>query len=409
MSKKLSALEVGRLKNPGKYPLGESLYLQISNSGTKSWIFRFNLAGKDNWMGLGSASVVSLAEARAKILEHKKDLLGGLNPIQRRESVRLEAAAEEAKRVTFKECCDLYIKAHSQGWKNEKHKAQWESTLETYTSHLIGSLPVQSVDTTLVLRILEPIWYSKAETASRLRGRVERILSWATVRGLRQGDNPARWRGHLDELLPKRSEVQKVQHFKALPYVHMYDFMITLREKEGTSIRALEFLILTTTRTNETLQARWTEFNLDERHWTIPAERMKAKRPHRVPLSDRAIQILEGMKAVSQSEYVFPGFHPGKPLSDMALLQVVRKMNLDITVHGFRSAFQDWAAEKTAFSQEVIDMALAHVVKGKTERAYRRGDLFEKRIHLMNDWAGYCSRAKNNQVIDIQSRVSRNS
>ncbi len=407
-SRKITALEVGKLSKPGKHPIGDNLYLQISNQGTKSWLFRFRMNDKTTWMGLGSVKIVSLADARAKALQHLQTISEGINPLVAKQTAQQNQILQESKRMTFDECANLYIESHSKSWKNEKHQAQWRSTLETYASPAIGKLPIESITTGLVLRVLEPIWYSKSETASRVRGRVERILSWATVRGLRSGENPARWRGHLDEMLPKRTEVQKVTHFKALPYPHIYEFMKSLQAKQGVSIRALEFAILTCTRTNETLGAKWSEINLEEKYWMIPVERMKAKRAHKVPLCDRACEIIREMNEFSQSDFVFPGDRVGKPLSNMALLEIVRGMNFDITVHGFRSTFQDWAAEKTTYSQEVIDMALAHIVKGKTERAYRRGDLFEKRQRLMSDWSRYCSEPirTSTSVVDITARLA---
>lgn len=406
-SKKLSALEVGRLKEPRKHPVGESLYLQISKTGARSWLFRYAINSKTTWMGLGSARIVSLADARAKVTEFLKDLQDGLNPLAERAAQEKELQLQDARTMTFDECANKYVDAHSPSWKNEKHKSQWTNTLDTYASPFIGQLPVGDVDTTLVLKILEPIWYTKAETANRLRGRLERVLSWAAVRGYRSHDNPARWRGHLDQLLPKRASIQKVEHFKALPFGEVGSFIQKLRKQDSIGALALEFVILTATRTNETLQAKWAEFNFEENYWLIPAERMKAKKEHKVPLCPRALEILNKVRTHSTGEHVFPGMKSGQSLSDMTLLMIIRRMGYDVTTHGFRSSFSDWAAERTNFPREVVEMALAHTVKNKVEAAYRRGDLFFKRTHLMNKWAEFCSTrtaSSINAVVEISNQ-----
>lgn len=387
---KLNALTVQRLNRPGLHSDGAGLYLQISIAGTKSWIFRFTLNGRAREMGLGPLAIVSLNEARLKAIECRKQLLDGVDPIDERREKKKQKALDAAKNVTFEECAAAYIKAHQAGWKNAKHASQWESTLEMYAGPVIGKLPVQKIDTALVMKILEPIWYTKAETASRLRGRIELVLGWATVRGFRAGDNPARWRGHLATLLPKRSSVQKIKHFAAIPVTEIGAFMGKLRQETSISARALEFLILTAARTNEVLGAKWLEINLDDKTWIIPAERMKAKREHRVPLSDASVAVLEQMRSMPMSEYVFPGLRPGSPLSNMALLAVLRRLKCKAVSHGFRSTFRDWTSERTNFSREVAEMALAHTVSDKVEAAYRRGDLFMKRRRLMDDWAKFC-------------------
>jgi integrase len=388
---KLNALAVQRAKETGRYPDGGGLYLQVSSVGTKAWLFRFTLAGRAREMGLGSIALVSLAEARAKALECRKLLHEGIDPIEAREARRKQQALASAKTLTFGECAKAYIESHRAGWKNAKHAAQWASTLETYAGPTIGRLPVQAVDTGLVMRVLEPLWREKAETASRLRSRIEIVLDWATVRGYRAGDNPARWRGHLDKLLPKRSSVKQVEHHPALPLKALSTFVTELQTQEGIAPRALEFLILTAARTGEVIGARWNEFDLAERVWIIPASRMKAKREHRVPLSPRAIEILETMRFLSAEPFVFPGLKTGKPLSNMALLAVLKRMKYEITSHGFRSTFRDWAAERTNFPREVAEAALAHTLKDKVEAAYRRGDLFIKRQRMMNEWAKFCA------------------
>jgi integrase len=409
VSKKLSALEVGRLSKPGKHPIGESLYLQISPKGTKSWLFRYSINGKSTWMGLGSAKLVSLADARALAIDHQRDLLDGVKPLDKRNSDRSNLLLEDAKRITFDDCAEKYIEAHSPSWKNKKHASQWKNTMETYASPVIGKLSVKDIETTLILKILEPIWYTKAETAARIRGRIERILSWAAVRGYRSKENPARWHGHLEQLLPTRSSIQKVKHFKALPFSEVGAFVEKLRSQEGVTTLALEFTILTATRTNEALGARWSEINLEEKYWLIPAERMKADREHKVPLSPRALDIIAKMRELSDGEYVFSGTRRGQPLSDMSLLMIIRRMGLDATTHGFRSSFSDWAAERTSFPREVVEMALAHTVKNKVEAAYRRGDLFIKRQRLMEAWAKYCTTSQNLEakVLVLTPQLSR--
>jgi len=295
--------------------------------------------------------------------------------------------------MTFRECAEALIASHEAGWKNAKHRQQWRNTLATYVYPVFGNLPVQAIDVGLVMKVVEPIWATKTETASRVRQRIEAILDWAAVRGYRQGDNPARWRGHLQKALPARAKIQKVKHHAALPFADLPDFMSALRAMNGNSARALEFAILTATRTNETLKARWSEIEFKTKIWTIPGERMKAGRDHRVPLSAAALDVLMGMREAHPTrDLVFPGSGRGRTLSSMALLMTLRRMKrADLTVHGFRSTFRDWAAETTSFPREVAEAALAHSVGDKVEAAYRRGDLFEKRRHLMEAWSAYCA------------------
>lgn len=390
-SNKLSSLIVARLRDPGRYADGNGLYLEISSRGTKAWIFRFMLNGRARAMGLGPFPVVSLADARLKALECKRVLLEGTDPIDARNAKHREKQLAAAKAISFDECAASYIESHRAGWKNAKHADQWKNTIATYASPVFGPQPVQAIDTPLVMRVLEPIWQTKTETASRLRNRIELVLSWATARGYRQGDNPARWRGHLENLLPKRSAVKSVEHFSALPIGQVHEFMATLREQPGVSARALEFCILTATRTSETLGARWEELSLSEGTWTIPASRMKAKKEHRVPLAPRALEILREMQSFGSPSYVFPSHGKDKPLSNMAFLMLLRRMELEVTAHGFRSTFRDWAAERTNFPREVAETALAHTLKDKVEAAYRRGDLFDKRRKLMVAWGDFCA------------------
>jgi integrase len=392
---KLSARSVANAKAPGLCGDGGGLYLQVSNTGTKSWLFRYKVGGRSRYMGLGSLGTVSLAKARELASECRRLRLQHIDPIDHRNGVRATARLDAAKAMAFDECRDAYLAAHNAGWRNAKHRAQWTNTLVTYVTPVFGKLPVQTIDVALVLKVLEPIWSTKPETASRLRGRIERILDWAKARGFRGGENPARWRGHLDQLLPARSKVRKVKHHAALSFDEITPFMTELREREGVAARALEFAILTAARTGEVLGATWDEINLRSRTWTIPAHRMKGHREHRVPLSDAAIRVLARMQELKSGELVFPGNRNGKPLSNMALLMVLRRMGRgDLTTHGFRSSFRTWAAERTGFPREVVEAALAHVIENKVEAAYQRGDLFEKRRRLMIEWAKYCARPR---------------
>jgi integrase len=391
----LTALAVSRLKEPGAYADGGGLYLQISLSGGRSWIFRYSLNKRRPEMGLGSVATVSLAEARDFALAARKLVQAGIDPIAAREAEIMKAKLEAAKAITFKQAATQYIESHKPGWRSEKHALQWTATLQTYAYPAIGDLAIQAIDVANVMRVLEPIWAKKTETASRVRSRIEAILDWAKARNYRDGDNPARWRGHLENLLPHRAKVQKVVHQPALPYDQIYDFVSELRQREGMSARALEFVILTACRSSEGLGSVWSEIDLAKRLWVIPENRIKAGRDHRVYLSDRAVEILTDMNELrvnpNADGYVFPGGKRGRPLSNTAMMKVVKAMGYDdITVHGFRSSFRDWAAERTNFPTEVAEMALAHVVGNKVEAAYRRGDLFTKRLKLMEAWAIYC-------------------
>jgi integrase len=330
--------------------------------------------------------------------------LDGIDPIEARRAKHGQRKLEAAKGMTFDACAAAYLDAHSDSWRNAKHRDQWRNTLSSYASPVFGSLPVQSVDVSLMMKALEPIWKTKSETASRVRGRIEAVLDWATVRGYRTGDNPARWRGHLDKLLPARAKIQKVQHHPALPYDELADFMTTLQGEDGMAPRALEFLILTAARTGEIIGTRWDEVDLEEKIWTVPGERMKAGREHRVPLSRAALLVLNQMHEIRERDFVFPGGKKGKPLSNMAMLAVLHRMGRDdITAHGFRSTFRDWAAERTNFPREVVEMALAHTIENKVEAAYRRGDLFEKRRQLMEAWARFVKRRSHGRTFEPTS------
>jgi integrase len=390
-----TALEVAKCRTPGTWRVSRNLYLQVEPAGdgqgiTKSWICRYMLDGRARSMGLGPSELVSLGEARDRAVAARKLLLDGIDPIEARNAERLQAKLAAASTMTFKECGKAYIAAHETGWRNAKHRQQWRNTLDTYVYPLIGALPVQAIDTALVMKILEPIWTAKPETAGRVRGRIESILDWAKVRQFRSGDNPARWRGHLDKLLPQKRKIHKVRHQPAMPYRDVPAFMAELRRQTSTSARALEFTVLAAVRTGETTGATWPEIDRAAKIWTIPARRIKAERDHRVPLSDRALAILDDLPREKGNDHVFIGGRTGRGLSDMAMLELLRGMAGDsYTVHGFRSSFRDWAAEQTNYPRELAEVELAHALKDKTEAAYQRGDLLEKRRRMMNAWARY--------------------
>lgn len=391
---KLSAIFVKNISKPGYYGDGNGLWLQVSKAGTKSWVFRFQIDKQRHEMGLGSASVVGLADARAAAVELRKALVAGINPLQQRREQQAAARLARARETTFQQAADTYIKVHRSGWRNPKHAAQWESTIREYVGPVFGNLSIQAIDTALVQRALGQIWNEKHETASRLRGRIERILDWAGAAGLRTGENPARWKGNLEYLLPRIAKSDRVTHHPALPIQQLHKFMQELRSQSGVAALALELLVLTAARTSEVLEATWDEFDLAERVWTIPASRMKAKKEHRVPLSDAALRVLDKAKQLSGTgEFVFPGARPARPLSNMALIVTMRRMGYGEWVpHGFRSTFRDWAGEMTNHAREVAEHALAHRLKDRSEAAYQRGTLFTKRAVLMADWARFCDR-----------------
>jgi len=396
---KLNALAVARAKTRGYLSDGGGLYLQVSPNGAKSWVFRFRDGKRLREMGLGPIHTVSLAEAREAAFSCRKQRLAGLDPIDARRGARAAARLEAAKALTFAQCADAYIESHRAAWRNAKHAAQWGSTLRTYAHPVFGHLAVASVDTGLVLKALEPIWTIKPETASRLRQRIEAVLDWARVRGYREGESPARWKGHLDQTLPARAKVAQVEHHPALPYEQIGAFIATLRAQSGVAALALEFTILTAARAGEVLGATWDELDLTAKLWTIPAARMKAGRAHRVPLSGPALAVLAQLEGFKTGPFVFPGGRAGRPLSGMSLLMTLRRMGRsDLTTHGFRSSFRDWAAERTNYPREVAEHALAHSLADKVEAAYRRGDLLQKRKQLMDAWAAFCSVATKSDV-----------
>jgi integrase len=369
---------------------GGGLYLQVTPGG-RSWVYRFRLHGRERYMGLGALRQVSLAEAREKAAAARKLQSEGRDPIETRTAERASERLVVAKATTFDDCAKAYVAAHRAGWKNAKHRQQWENTLTRYVSAIFGSLPVQAINTDLVLKAIEPIWTEKPETASRVRGRIQVVLDWANARGYREGENPARWRGHLCHLLSDNAKIRRVKHHSALPFAELPRFLGDLQLRDGISARALEFTVLTAGRTGETIGATWSEIDLAGKRWTIPASRMKAEKEHRVPLSDRAVEILKFLPREDGNEHVFIGPKSGGPLSNMAMAAVLRRMGRShITVHGFRSTFRDWAAERTNFPREIVEAALAHAIDNRVEAAYRRGDLFEKRRRLTDAWAKFC-------------------
>jgi len=394
-TKGLTQIGVQRLKEPGLHSDGLGLNLDVQKTGSKSWILRYMLNGRARFMGLGSYPEVSLAIAREKAAAYRTIIKSGIDPLDGKHESKAKARADAAKRIVFKEAAHQYIESHKAGWKNAKHIDQWRNSLRDYADGIIGNLDVSKIENAHILQILQKddLWTTKTETATRLRGRLEKILDWATVRGFRKDSNPARWKGNLEALLPAPSKVQKRSNFAALPFQEMADFMTKLKATGGTAARAVEFLVLTAARSGEVRGARWEEIDFDAKVWTVPAERMKMKKEHRVPLTKSAIQVLESM-APQESGLIFQGREKNgepQPLSDMSLTAVVRRMEYkEATIHGFRSAFRDWCAECTDYSGEVAEMALAHKIANSVEAAYRRGDLLEKRKDLMTDWAKFC-------------------
>jgi integrase len=402
---KLSPAEVRNKTTPGLYGDGGGLYLNVGPTGGKSWLFRFMLNGTAREMGLGPLHTIGLAEARERAMAARKLRLDGIDPLEARKAEKArrtaEKAAEAAALVTFKKAAEGYIEANKAAWRNAKHAWQWTATLEAHVYPVIGEVAVSAINTGHVTRILTPIWNTKSETAARIRGRIETVLDYAKVHGWRAGENPARWKGHLDNVLPARAKVAKVEHHAALPWSEVGAFMAELEKQEGVGAQAFRFAILTAARTGEVIGARWSEIDMNTAVWSIPASRMKGAREHRVPLSDAALAVLREAAKLRQSDAdgsVFPGGSGGKGaagLSNMAMLAVLRRMRReDLTVHGFRSSFRDWAAETTSYQREVLEAALAHTIDSKVEAAYRRGDLFEKRRRLMHDWGAYCGRTE---------------
>lgn len=392
IAKELSALEVNRLRTRGNHAVGgvSGLYLYVNENGARSWVMRLTIGSKRRHVGLGSFPTVSLAMAREQARACRIEIMQGKDPLEEKRTKVAKLRAEQAAQITFAKASESYIAAHGDTWKNPKHRAQWASSLKTYADPVMGNLAVRDICQEHVLKTLEPIWKDKNETASRVRGRIESVLDWCTVRGYRSGDNPARWKGHLDKLLPAPSKVKKIKHFAALPFNELPHFMSALRQRKGTAARALEFAILCASRSGEVRGAQWSEIDLDAKVWTVPADRMKAGKEHRVPLTETAIRILnEQSKLPRQNDYVFEAPNGGQ-LSDMTLSAVLRRMEVDAVPHGFRSTFRDWAGEVTHFPRELAEQALAHTLESKVEAAYRRGDALEKRREMMQTWDDYC-------------------
>lgn len=421
MPKKVSnALDAKTVQyaKPGRHADGGGLYLLVKPSGARSWVFRFMLNGKSRDLGLSRCpeavaimekhgrEELTLAQARDVAAIYRLKVKAGIDPLAERKEAAAQAAVErqerEAAQVTFREMAERYITAQEDGWRNARHRQQWRNTLTTYADPVIGDMALADIDTAHVLAVLEPIWKAKPETASRVRGRIEAILDAAKVRGYRKGDNPARWRGHLAQLLPGRQKLSRGHH-KAVSYSVLPELIGQLQARSAVAALALEFTILTAARTGEVIGATWGEIDLAAATWTVPAARMKAGREHRVPLSPRAIEILEETRKLG-GEYLFPGQRNAK-MSSMAMAMLLRRMNVDATVHGMRSTFRDWAAECTGYPHEVCEMALAHTIVNKAEAAYRRGDLFAKRRRLLTDWAAYCVGATTGEVVPLRSQA----
>jgi integrase len=389
----LTAKQVATLAEPGRYGDGRGLYLQVTSAGVRSWLLRYERGGRERAMGLGPVDDFTLAEARDRARKARQLLKDGIDPIDARKQERARSASEaalaSASTVTFRECAEQYFAFHSRKWKNAKHAAQFLSTLKMYAYPMLGKVPVGAIDKTLVLKAIDQFGTRKPRLPA-VRGRIEAVLDFAKTRGYRTGENPAAWDGNLIHALPARAAIAKVDHHAALPYPELPTFTAQLDTREGMAARALEFAIMTAARTGEVIGARWSEIDLDAKVWTVRAERMKAKKEHRVPLTTRAIEILKALPR--ESDFVFPGGRKGVSISNMAMAQLLKRMaRVDITVHGFRSTFRDWAAERTNYPNHIVEMALAHVIGDKVEAAYRRGDLFDKRRKLMEAWEAYCT------------------
>lgn len=405
-AKQLSALEVGRLKTPGMHAVGgvAGLYLHISDKCARSWILRATVGIKRRDMGLGGFPDVTLAGAYGKARCARSTIDQGNDPLLERKQAKSALIAAQATEVTFSKAATAYVDAHGDTWRNAKHRQQWVNTLETYAAPVIGKMLVHDVTHTHILAILEPIWKTKTETAVRVRGRIESVLDWATVRGHRTGDNPARWKGHLDKLLAAPSKITKVEHHTALHVDAVGAFIQDLRKAKGLAARALEFGILTAARSGEVRGMTWAEVDFDAAVWTVPADRMKAHKEHRVPLSASAIRILRENSHQAGIDLVFPAPRGGQ-LSDMSLTAVLRRMNVPAVPHGFRSTFRDWAAERTNYPRDLAEQALAHTLESKVEAAYLRSDVLEKRRSMMEAWAQFCDLpAKTGDVVAINRK-----
>jgi integrase len=393
MQHKLSPLKIGRITKAGMYADGGGLYLQVAGADARSWVYRYTLNGRQRYLGLGPASAIPLARARELAAAARQSRAEGLDPIDKKHEQRAASRRDDARAVTFKDCGERYIATHEPAWRNPKHRQQWRNTLDTYAYPVFGSVSVADVDVGMVMKVIEPLWAAKRETAGRLRGRIEAVLDWAKARGFRDGENPARWRGHLSNLLPARSKAQAVKHHAALPYEQLPAFMADLRSRTSISAKALEITILCALRTSEVIGGTWNEIDLVAGVWTLPGGRMKAGQAHRVPLAPRVLEILCELSSRREGEWVFPGNRAGKPLSNMALLKMLAVMGHDeITTHGFRATFKTWASERSSFANEIVESALAHAVGSKVEQAYQRSDRIEKRRRLMFAWADYAGK-----------------
>lgn len=420
----LTQLEIKNVKE-GMHADGGGLYLSVSSGGTKSWIFRYTINNKRREMGIGSLSATPATEARKRIAE-LRDMVGrGIDPIQARDTEKAKKRAiKKAEEITFDVVAADYIEAHRPSWDNPKHIQQWENTLSTYVFPVFGATPIDKIDVDLVLKALTPIWNTKAETASRIRGRIEKILTYAKGMKYRSGENPAMWRGNLEALLPANSKVKRTEHYPALPFHNIKEFMIELRERQGMAARCLELVILTVSRSGSAREAEFSEFDIDSKIWEIPNAHMKKRKrlktpKHRVPLSNAVIKIIKEIPRMAFTTLVFPSPRKLTPMSDNALNKVIELVNDDrekkgqprwidpnsgreITTHGFRSTFRDWAAETTLYPHEMQEIALAHIQDDQTEAAYRRGDMLEKRRQMMEDWAAYCESSTSSNVVSIK-------
>ncbi|MEX2489332.1 MAG: integrase arm-type DNA-binding domain-containing protein [Pseudomonadales bacterium] len=407
-AKELSAMAVRKLDRPGVHPVGgvAGLYIQVSDTGAKSWLLRVMVGSKRRTIGLGPHPAVSLKEAREKAARYREQIQQGIDPVAERKAAKANLIVQQAKRLTFREAAQRCHNAKAAEFRNEKHRKDWLGSLERHAFPVIGDMPVDEIELPHILSVLEPVWYTHTETASRVRQRLEACLTWATVSGHRSGDNPARWQGNLKEVLPNPSKVKTVKHHAALPFAELPVFMAQLRQREGMAARALEFVISTAARSGEVRKATWAEIDFDAKTWTIPGERIKAGKRHTVPLSSDALKILKALPRYEGSDLIFPA-QRGGPLSDMALTMVLRRMDIDATVHGFRSTFKDWCRSRTNYPDEVSELALAHVSSDATRAAYARDELLPKRAELMKDWARFCRGAESGDILPLHTAKAR--
>jgi integrase len=404
---RLTNMEASKTNKQGMHADGGGLYLQVSRYDTKAWIYRYTLNGSEHRIGLGPFPLVSLKEARELARQQSRLKSKGIDPLAHKRTQKVRERLEAANTKTFAQCALEYIEVHQAGWRNAKHQSQWRNTLATYAYPFIGDLSVQAIDGALVLKVLNPIWTTKTETAQRVRQRIEKVLDWATVGGYRQGENPAQWRGRLQTQLADPGKLRKVKHHPALPHADIPELFDWLKTKDTLASKALAFTILTAARNGESRQAIQSELDLSKPAWTIPEERMKAGRAHTVPLSSQALVVLKQSQIFASDERIFPGMANGKYISETAMRKLLAEFREGLTIHGFRSTFRDWCAEETNYPRELAEAALAHSNKDKVEAAYQRGDLFQKRLVLMQDWANYCLSGKRDKgrVVDIQTRL----